>query len=478
MSLSERVGRLTREALQPRSKDELIELILALAPLVPLVQRVAELERKVTELEARLAQNSQNSSKPPSTDPPGTPRPQKESSGRAPGGQPGHPGVSRRLAIKVDAVVELKPVQCGRCGLALKGSDPQPHRHQVTELPPVVPHITEYRQHTLVCGDCGHATRAGLPAGVPVGQFGPRLLATVGLLTGAYHLSKRTAQEVLRDLFGVRLSLGAVSGCEATVSAALATPVTQAHQWVQAQRSAHADETGWRERRRLAWLWVMATRLVTVFKVHARRNREAARALLGRFHGVLHSDRWAAYNIHSGLRQLCWAHLLRDFTAMGEAGGRAARIGRRLVRRAKRVLKRWHRVRDGTWSRKRFFRCTAYLRKKIERDLAAGARCGHAKTEHTCRRILKFSAALWTFAQKPGVEPTNNAAERAIRPAVLWRKRSFGTHSERGSRFAERMLTTFMTLKQQQRPVVDYVRQACQAFLQGQSAPSLLPISK
>jgi transposase len=303
-------------------------------------------------------------------------------------------------------------------------------------------------------------------------------LATVGLLTGAYHLSKRTAQEILRDLFGVRMSLGAVSGCEQSVSNALAAAVREAHEWVQEQRTAHADETGWRERRRLAWLWVMATRLVTVFKVHARRNREAARSLLGRFRGVLHSDRWAAYNIHTGLRQLCWAHLLRDFTAMGEAGGRAGGIGRRLVRRAKRVLKRWHCVRDGTWSRRKFFRSTVYLRGRIERDLATGAQCGHAKTEHSCRRILKLSGALWTFAHKPGVEPTNNAAERAIRPAVLWRKRSFGTHSERGSRFAERMLTTFMTLKQQQRPVVDYVRQACQAFLQGQRVPSLLPISK
>lgn len=474
MTLSERLGWLTRERLQSRSKDELIELVLALAPLI---QRVEALEREVAQLKARLGQNSQNSSKPPSTDAPGTKRPPKACSGRRPGAQPGHRGITRALAAEVDEMVELKPKQCGHCDRILRGSDPQPHRHQVTELPPVIPHITEYRQHTLVCACCGHETRADLPAGVPLGQFGPRLLATVGLLTGAYHLSKRTAQEVLRDLFGVRMSLGALSGAEHTVSKALAAVVEAAHDWAQEQRTAHADETGWREGRRLAWLWVMATQWVTVFKVHARRNREAARALLGRFHGVLHSDRWAAYNIHTGLRQLCWAHLLRDFTAIAEAGGRAAPIGRRLLRRAKKVLKRWHCVRDGTWSRRRFLRCTQYLRESIERDLAAGAACGHAKTEHTCQRILKFSAALWTFAHQRGVEPTNNAAERAIRPAVLWRKRSFGTHSERGSRFAERMLTTFVTLKQQRRPVVDYVRQACQAFLQGQKAPSLVPIS-
>ena len=163
---------------------------------------------------------------------------------------------------------------------------------------------------------------------------------------------------------------------------------------------------------------------------------------------------------------------------MSEAQGQAGRIGRRLVRRTKKVLRRWHKVRDGTWSRGEFYHSTAHLRGKLERDLAAGAACGHAKTEHTCRRILKFTEALWTFARRHGVEPTNNAAERAIRPAVLWRKKSFGTHSEQGSRFAERMLTTFATLRQQRRPVVDYVRQACQSFLQGQRVPSLLPILK
>ena len=190
MTLSERFGRLTREALQSRSQDELIELVLALAPLV---ERVEALEREVAHLKARLGQNSQNSSKPPSTDPPGAERPKKEPSGRGPGAQPGHPGVSRALAAKVDEVVEFKPAQCGHCGVALKGSDPAAHRHQVTELPPVVPHITEYRQHTLVCGRCGHETRACLPEGVPVGQFGPRLLATVGLLTGAYSRSDAPA---------------------------------------------------------------------------------------------------------------------------------------------------------------------------------------------------------------------------------------------------------------------------------------------
>ena len=475
MTLSERFGTLTREKLELLSKGELIDLVLALAPLI---ERVESLEREIADLKARLGQNSQNSSKPPSTDLPWTNRPREKSSGRRPGGQPGHPGVSRALVSKPDHTEELKPERCGRCERLLRGNDPAPYRHQVTELPVVVPYVTEYRQHTLVCTGCGHRTRAELPAGVPTGQFGSRLLATTGLLTGAFHLSKRTVRVILRDLFGVEMSLGAVSGCEATVSEALMTVVTEAHEWAQEQRTANTDETGWRERRRLAWLWVMVTRGVTIFKIQRRRNREAARWLLGKFRGILNSDRWAAYNIHTGLRQLCWAHLLRDFTAIGEVAGPAGHIGRRLLSRAKKVLKRWPCVRDGTLSREDFRQRTTFLRDQIERDLAAGAVCGHPKTQNTCRRLLKVTDALWTFTLEANVEPTNNTAERAIRPAVLWRKRCFGTHSEQGSRFAERMLTTFMTLKQQQRPVVDYVREACQAYLEGKKVPSLVPVDR
>lgn len=306
MELSERFGRPTRETLALLSKDELIDLVLALAPLI---ERVDTLGLEVAELKARVGQDSRNSSKPPSTDPPGTERPGKDTSGRRPGGQPGHRGSSRALATTVDEVVELKPDRCGHCDRALRGSDPTPDRHQVTELPPVVAHITEYRQHTLVCGDCGHQTRAALPEGVPVGQFGPRLLATAGLLTGAYHLSKRAAQEILRDLFGVDVSLGALSGCEEKVGSWLEAPVSEAHAWAQEQPMAHADETGWKEGRRRPWLWVLVTSAVTVFLLRPRK-KSAARELLGRFAGVLHTDRWGSYNIYGGRRQICWAHLL------------------------------------------------------------------------------------------------------------------------------------------------------------------------
>jgi len=264
-------------------------------------------------LEERLRQNSQNSSRPPSSDAPAGRRPEPRApSGRKPGGQPGHEGHQRLLLAEeaVDTIVPVKPRRCRRCGTGLHGSDPAPRRHQVTELPRVRPHVTEYQVHTLRCAQCGQRTAAALPVGVPDGAFGPRLEATVAVCTGVYHLSRRTTVGVLADLFGVDLALGTVSACEQAVSAAVAEPVAEAHAYVQGQDLVHADETGWRERRRRAWLWVMVSAWVTVFLVHRRRGTAAAEALLGTLgRAILITDRWSAYR-HWAVeqRQLCWAH--------------------------------------------------------------------------------------------------------------------------------------------------------------------------
>ena len=278
------------------------------------------------------------------------------------------------------------------------------------------------------------------------------------------------------DLFGIDLALGTITACEQAVSAAVAWPVAEAHQYVQQQEVVHVDETGWREGRHRAWLWVMSSALVTVFLVHARRNTVAARSLIGASAGIMVSDRWSAYR-HWPIeqRQLCWAHLLREFTAFSERGGAAARLGRALLKDAERMFARWHRVRDGTLSRPRFWREMRPLRRRVERRLRRGTTCPEGQTAATCRDLVPLMTALWTFIDVPGVEPTNNAAERALRSAVLWRKGCFGTHSAAGSRFAERMLTVTTTLKQQGRNVVDYVTQACVAALHNQPPPSLLP---
>lgn len=467
--------------LTPRTLEEALGVIAQLLQIIAEQQaQIVALQARVAELEARLGQNSQNSSRPPSSDSPAVIRPAKRArSGRKPGGQPGHEGHQRLLlpTAEVDAIVPVKPRRCRRCGARLHGTDAAPRRHQVTELPRVRPQVTEYQVHTLSCSRCGQRTPAAWPAGVPGGAFGPRLEATVAVCTGVYHLSRRTTVGLMADLFATELSLGTVSACEQAVSAAVAGPVADAHVYVQQQAVVHADETGWRQRRQRAWLWVVVSALVTVFVVHRRRSTDAARALLGDLgRAILVTDRWSAYK-HWAVeqRQLCWAHLRRDFTAFTERGGAAARVGRALLKDTETMFARWHRVRDGTLAPRQFWREMRPLRHRVERRLRRGAKLADAKTAATCRDLLALTPALWTFIDLPGVEPTNNAAERAIRPAVLWRRRSFGTHSAAGSRFAARLLTVAATLKQQRRNIVDYITAACDASLHGKSAPSLLP---
>jgi transposase len=451
------------------------------AALQRLESTVRQLEATVQHVQEQLEQNSRTSSRPPSSDPPRAQgqRPRREPSGRRPGGQPGHEGHSRALVPieAVDAVIPVKPGRCPRCQHPLCGEDPQPQRHQVTEIPPVRPVVTEYQLHRVVCPVCGEATRAELPAGVPSGGFGPRVQAIAALCTGAYHLSKRITQTLLEDLFGVSVGLGTITNLEHTIVHAVAAPVAEARAYVQTQPTAYLDETGWREGQQRAWLWVAVTTGVTVFIVRLSRSAKVAQELLGEhFWGYLVTDRWSAYTWYpSWRRQLCWAHLLRDIEAMIERGGCSREIGEALKAQARQMFHGWHRVRDGTLAHASFGRYMRPIRREVERLLEAGQICGVPKTEGVCREILKRRQALWTFVRHAGVEPTNNAAERAIRPGVLWRKGSFGTHSAQGSRFVEAMMTVVATLKQQHCSVLAYVTAVCEAALRGAPPPSLLP---
>jgi transposase len=379
---------------------------------------------------------------------------------------------------EVEMIVPVKPERCRRCQQPLQGEDLQPQRRQVTEIPSVKPVVTEYQLHQLVCPACGEATRAALPPGVPTGGFGPRLQATTALCTGAYHLSKRTTQALLDNLFGVEVGLGTIANLEQATTQAVAEPVAEARAYVQTQPAAYADETGWREGRQRAWLWTVVTAWVTVFVVRRSRSGQVAQELLGQdFWGWLVTDRWSGYSWYpTWRRQLCWAHLVRDIEAMSTRGGRSQEIGEALRAQTCKMFHWWHRVRDGTLTHASFRSYMQPVRREVERLLEAGHTCGVPKTEGTCREILKRRQALWTFVRHPGVEPTNNAAERAIRPGVLWRKGSFGTHSPDGSRFVEAMMTVVATLKQQHRNALDYLTAACEATLRGEAAPSLLPL--
>ena len=446
-----------------------------------LVARVHALEAEVADLREQVNRNSHNSSQPPSSDGPQVPpKPGGQAkSRRKRGGQKGHPGHRREL-VPVEQVKEshdVKPDMCRQCEHQLEGVDPEPYRHQVTEIPPLVAEVIEYRLHTLTCSACGTETRAELPDGVPQGVFGARLQAMVSLLSGQYHLSKRDIKGIMADFFQADMSLGAVPALERRTSQATSQPVDEAQAYVRSQPVAHLDETGWRQANQKAWLWVAATCLVTVFLIRLSRGSQVAKEMLGEtFQGIVVSDRWSAYNwLSTLLRQLCWAHLLRDFQAFVERGGTSQSIGEALLTQAELMFQWWHQVRDGTMSRTIFQENMPSVQHKVGELLRQGTDCDHQRTAGTCRDILKREDALWTFVHVEGVEPTNNLGERQVRPAVLWRKRSFGTQSQAGSRFAERIMTVVATCKQQHRNALDYLTQACDAANRGQQAPSLLP---
>ena len=441
---------------------------------------VQQLTHRIADLEERQRQTSRNSSKPPSSDPPSAaPRARRTSSGRKRGGQKGHKGNGRKLksAEEVTRIVDIKPVCCDGCGALLLGEDAHPARHQVTELPRVEPEVVEYRQHTITCLACGAQTTPNWPVEMPSGSFGPRIQATVGYLTGRMGVSQRDVEEAMDALFHTDLALGSVSALEQNVSAALSQPVEEAHTYVQQQSVVNADETSWRESNQRRWLWIGTTPLVTVFLVLATRGAVSAQQLLGcAFQGIVGSDRWSGYNWLPALqRQLCWAHLKRDFQAFVDRGGESARLGEALLKQVKTMFELWHQLREEILSRTEFQEQMAPVREAVGALLRKGTALSHDKTRRTCENILKLEPALWTFVCVEGVEPTNNGAERPLRRAVLWRRRSFGTQSEAGSLFVARVLTTVTTLRQQKRDVLDYLTEACAAAMRGDTPPSLLP---
>jgi transposase len=442
--------------------------------------RIAELEATVRDRQARLQLNSTNSSQPPSSDPIGLKRkPPTLPSGRRRGGQPGHPKASRALVPpeKLHSSTDCKPRSCRGCGHTLVGEDPNPLVPQVAELPQIEPIVDEYRLPRLTCPDCGTTTCGTLPEGVPTVGYGPSLQATLATLAGAYRLSQRQIQRLTGDLFGLSISTGMISESERQSAAALEAPDNELAAAVHTAPVVHADETSWREGRGKAWLWATVAGLIPVFTIARKRNARAAQAVLGAQDGpIAVTDRYSAYDWIAGTsRQVCWSHLRRDFQAMIDRDGAAEPIGTKLLRLSNRLFRWWHRLEAEEVDWRRFRAAMARLRREVKTASEDGVRCACARTRGTCAEILRVEESLWTFARVVGVPPTNNAAGRAERHAVIWRRISGGTDSAQGSRFVERMLTVVATCRQQGRNVLDYLRSCFEAAWSGQAIPSLLP---
>ena len=444
---------------------------------------VAMLRAENATLREKLTENSRNSSKPPSSDPTSHPRhPQRPSNGRPrrqrpPGAQRGHRGSHRKLVDNPDRVCAVDAHRCEKCGgRHLTRTEGAPQRHQVVEIPAAPREVVEWQRYEALCLDCDYRFWPELPADVPLGGFGPRLQATIAYFTGTLWLSRRAAEQSVGDLYGVPISLGSVSATEAVVSAVIATPVDDAHDAACAQPVAGIDETGWRHHHGKAWLWAFCTAVATVFMVATNRGDVAFRALVRGFHGILVSDRWVVYDAWDmAKRQLCWAHLERMWQKFVDRGGPSAQIGRALLEDTHRMFHWWHKVRDGTMTRKRFRLHMLPVIERVQTLLDRGMTLrAHAKTRRTCTRIRKLAPALWTFIEVEGVEPTNNATERVVRMGVQWRARSLGTQSDAGREYVARMLTATATLRRHGRNVYEYLVEAMNNHLHGIPAPSLL----
>ena len=458
----------------------------ALRVLLPLVAQLQHeniaLRQRVADLEARLNQHSQNSSKPPSSDPPSAPpRPARVPRGRKAGGQPGHVPHERPdpNPDHIDHVYEHYPAVCATCQMSLADvrRDACAVRLQyVWDLPVIRPDITAHHYHTVCCPACGDLITADRPADVPPGAFGPRTAAAVTILHGDYHLSDRTLPRLLEDFFGLSISVGSVVALQQTGSAALAPVYASIHTAVKQADRCNIDETSWKEAGKPRWLWTMVTTIATFFYVATSRNGPALRHLLGdAYQGIVGSDRHRPYLKLSPTRhQLCWSHQNRNFQALVDRGGRVGIWGADFLAISQIVFRLWHLFREGTLDRDTLQAAMEPIQHALHGLLSQGARRCDAP-EGMCQELLAHEEALWTFVREENVEPTNNAAEQALRPAVLWRKGCFGAHSADGNRFVERILTVSATCRKQQRHLLTFVTEAIDAYWAGRPAPTLLP---
>jgi len=451
------------------------ELLARLSPEAQMIIRL--LLKRIAELENQLGMTPQNSSLPPSSQHPhAKPEPpKKKKSKRKQGAQKGHKKHQRTLVPpeQVTETIPLLPGACRRCGEKLAGSDPDPLRHQVFELPKIKPIVTEYQRHKLHCACCGISTTAPLPAGVPTGQTGPRLAAFTVLLMAYFRQSKRRTALFLDSLFDIPCSAGLTIKLQNMATDALRPCYEQLAAALPRSDTVALDETPTKEMTSKMWLWTAVTKNFTLFRIADSRKADVAKEILGEnFQGIASSDRYGGYDWIER-RQLCWAHLLRDFESMIDAGGKAKRIGWRLKKSGQEMFHHWHRYRDGKIKRATMRWHISKLKRIVEKALQAGATQLTDKPRGKCRHILKRFEYLWTFCDYADVEPTNNVSERALRHAVIWRKLSFGTQSASGSRFVETLLSVIETCRQQQRNVFAFVTATLESHFENKRPPKL-----
>lgn len=439
---------------------------------------LAQAQDRIRELEQTRRPTASNSSIPPSANPIGASKPVvKKPTGRKRGGQIGHRGAGHKLLPleKMNQVVRHRPQVCKHCLASLDDAAAELlGRHQVAELPEVAVHWTEHQSYACRCGRCGKVTRGMIPPEVAISTTGPRLTAAIGIWGAWMKGSRRALTEMVSQTLGCPICLGSIGNRERELSDALDHPYRQLLSAIRKTPVKYVDETGWKMHGQDRWLFVAAGRNKVAFRIERTRTRPALLQLLDVREGIICSDRHGIYDLWPlNRRQLCWAHLKRDFVAMIERGGVAESLGKQLLEITTRVFALWRAFRRRRITRTALRRGILPLRKQMRKTLRAGADCGQKKTTGLCRGLLKRQKALWRFVDTPGLEPTNNLAERMLRPAVIWRKKSFGSQSLGGCRYVQRMLSVIQTLRLRRVNMLDYLSAAVMAHRKGKPPPKI-----
>lgn len=440
---------------------------------------LARATQQLLELQQARRPTASNSSVAPSANPIGAKPPvTKKPTGRKRGAQLGHQGKSRTLlpVEQADEVIEHRPAVCAHCHGAIAPDTPGQvvGRHQVAELPKAAVLIQEHQSLACRCAGCGAITRGVIPTEIAISNTGARLTAAIAILCAAVKGSKRDVAMLLTDVLSSPIALGSVCGREREVSDALAGVYQDLVE--QAARSSvkYVDETSWKLAGKEIWLWVSADQDQVIYRIHRWRSRQAFKDLFGSNKpcGVFCTDRFSAYATIKR-RGLCWAHLKRDFVAAVERGGAGEAVGMKLLEVLQQVFELWHRFKNKQIARRGLIEAIQPLQARMREALDEGVACGQKKTAAMCRHLLKHEKAIWRFAKTPGLEPTNNLAERMLRGAVIWRKKCFGNASESGLRYVERVLSVMQTLRRRGHNVLDYLTDAITAHRKDQPPPPI-----
>lgn len=439
-----------------------------------LADELARLRDEHNDLRRRLEQSSLNSNTPPSADPPHkrTQRPKRPRSSKKQGAQPGHKG-HRFLPLTPDKIVDVLPPSCHCCNAPLKGQDPAPHTHQVIDIPPFKPEVIDYKLHRLTCG-CGAQTKASLPAGVPHQHFGPRVRALYIYLIANFRMSRRQAQEMLHTVVGTKVSLGTLNESEGQVSECLTPTHDEIKEQINQSDLIHVDETGWYKNGELYWLWYAGNKDLSYFKIEKSRSKNSAFSILEKTKGIKVTDRFPAYTIiNPEERQLCWAHLKRDFVKLEgvKYGLEKKDSGKKLLELTQNLFKLLS-EHENDWKQQEVQEKILDIKGTIRFILCQTE--GREKKRSWINRIINEYDQFWTWMNHPHVPLTNNEAERSLRHGVILRKITFGNKSDRGLDFTEALLSVVQTLKKRGRPILDYLESVFDAMIRKQAIPQLL----